>query len=210
MTLTAQFSKALAEMGLTIDAATQARLLDYLGLLAKWNKTYNLTAIHEPERMLTHHLLDSLALLPHVTAERLLDVGSGGGLPGIPLAIARPGLKVTVLDANHKKAAFMQQAVIELKLGNVEVVCDRSEAYRPARPYPQIVCRAFSDLSEFVRATRHALAADGEWLAMKGVYPNEEIAQLKGARLKRDAVLKVPGLEAERHLIVLQAEEETA
>lgn len=210
MNLTTQFSQALAEMGLNLDTATQARLLDYLGLLAKWNKTYNLTAIHEPERMLTHHLLDSLALLPYVTAARLLDVGSGGGLPGIPLAIARPELKVTVLDSNHKKAAFMQQAVIDLRLANVEVVCDRSEAYSPAAAYPQIVCRAFSDLSDFVRATRHALAPGGEWLAMKGVYPNEEIAQLKGARLKRDAVLHVPGLEAERHLIVLQAEEETA
>ncbi|MBI5938629.1 MAG: 16S rRNA (guanine(527)-N(7))-methyltransferase RsmG [Betaproteobacteria bacterium] len=210
MNLAEQFSKALDQMGLAIDAATQARLLDYLALLAKWNKTYNLTAIHEPERMLTHHLLDSLALLPHVGGERLLDVGSGGGLPGIPLAIARPGLQVTVLDSNHKKAAFMQQAVIELRLANVEVVCDRSEAYSPAAAYSQIVCRAFSDLSDFVRATRHALAPGGEWLAMKGVYPNEEIAQLKGARLKRDVVLHVPGLEAERHLIVLQAEEETA
>ncbi len=210
MNLTQAFSTALAEMGLELDAATQARQLDYLALLAKWNKTYNLTAIHEPERMLTHHLLDSLALLPHITAPRLLDVGSGGGLPGIPLAIARPALQVTVLDANHKKAAFMQQAVIDLQLANIEVVCDRSEAYRPANPFPQIVCRAFSDLNEFVRATRHALAANGEWLAMKGVYPNEEIAQLKGARLKRDVVLHVPGLEAERHLIVLQAEEETA
>ena len=210
MNLTLAFSTALDEMGIDLDAAIQARLLHYLALLAKWNKTYNLTAIHEPERMLTHHLLDSLALLPHITAPRLLDVGSGGGLPGIPLAIARPALQVTVLDANHKKAAFMQQAVIDLQLANVEVVCDRSEAYRPASPFPQIVCRAFSDLSEFVRATRHALAANGEWLAMKGVYPNEEIAQLKGARLKRDVVLHVPGLEAERHLIVLQAEEETA
>lgn len=210
MNLAKEFSAALAEMGIELDAATQAKQLDYLALLAKWNKTYNLTAIHEPERMLTHHLLDSLALLPHVSAERLFDVGSGGGLPGIPLAIARPEMRVTVLDSNHKKAAFMQQAVIELKLGNVEVVCDRSEAYKPEAPYPQIVCRAFSDLSDFVRATRHALAPGGEWLAMKGVYPNEELAQLKGARLKRDVVLHVPGLEAERHLIVLQAEEETA
>lgn len=207
MNLAKQFAEALTEMGQTLDAATQAKLLDYLELLAKWNKTYNLTAIHEPERMLTHHLLDSLALLPHIKSERLLDVGSGGGLPGIPLAIARPGMQVTVLDANHKKAAFMQQAVIELKLANVQVVCDRSEAYKPEVAYPQIVCRAFSDLNDFVRATRHALAPGGEWLAMKGVYPNEEIAQLKGARLVRDVVLQVPGLEAERHLIVLQAEE---
>ena len=210
MNLEKEFSAALSAMGLELDAATQAKLLDYLALLAKWNKTYNLTAIHEPERMLTHHLLDSLALLPYVSTERLFDVGSGGGLPGIPLAIARPEMRVAVLDSNHKKAAFMQQAVIELKLGNVTVVCDRSEAYKPEALFPQIVCRAFSDLNDFVRATRHALAPGGEWLAMKGVYPNEEIAQLKGARLKRDVVLHVPGLEAERHLIVLQAEEETA
>ncbi len=200
-----RLSEALAAMKLVIDADRQTRLLDYLALLKKWNATYNLTAIHEPERMLTHHLLDSLAILPEVSGARLLDVGSGAGLPGIPLAIVRPDLSVTLIDASHKKAAFMQQAAIELKLANVTTVHGRVEDLHPEAPFPQIVSRAFSDLSDFVRLTRPLLAEDGEWLAMKGIYPNEEIAQLKGARLKRDVELHVPGLDANRHLIVLEA-----
>lgn len=201
---TTRLNDALAAMDLEISAGDQAKLLQYLGLLGKWNKTYNLTAIHEPERMLTHHLLDSLSVLPYVTADRLLDVGSGAGLPGIPLAIVRPDLQVTLIDASHKKCAFMQQAAIELKLNNVKVVHGRVEDLGRDDKYPQIVSRAFSELMEFVRISANSLAAGGEWLAMKGLYPNEEIAQLKGARLKRDIKLHVPGLDAERHLIILE------
>lgn len=200
-----QLNEALTAMGLDIDATKQASLLDYLALLKKWNSTYNLTAIHEPGKMLTHHLLDSLAVLPYVTGNRLLDVGSGAGLPGIPLAIARPDLSVTLIDASHKKCAFIQQAAIELKLDNVTAMHGRVEDMRPDTPFPQIVSRAFSDLSDFVRLTAHLLAEGGEWLAMKGLYPNEEIVQLKGARVKQDIELHVPGLEADRHLIVLEA-----
>lgn len=199
-----RLNEALTAMGLAIEAEKQSRLLDFLALLKKWNSTYNLTAIHEPDKMLTHHLLDSLAVLPHVTADRLLDVGSGAGLPGIPLAIARPDLAVTLIDASHKKCAFMRQAAIELKLDNVTAHHGRVEDLRPDSPFPQIVSRAFSDLSDFVRLTRHLLADGGELLAMKGLYPNEEIAQLKGARVKRDVELHVPGLGADRHLIVLE------
>lgn len=195
---------ALAAMDLVIDGDKQARLLAYLELLRKWNKTYNLTAIHEPERMLTHHLLDSLAVLPYVTGDRLLDVGAGAGLPGIPLAIARPDLAVTLIDASHKKAAFMQQAAIELRLANVTAVHGRVEDLRPEAPFPQIISRAFSDLADFVRVTGHLLADGGEWLAMKGLFPNEELAQLKGARMKRDIELQVPGLAADRHLVILE------
>jgi 16S rRNA (guanine527-N7)-methyltransferase len=197
---------SLHSLGLAIDAGHQARLLDYLAMLGKWNKTYNLTAIHAPERMLTHHLLDSLAVLPYADAERLLDVGAGAGLPGIPLAIVRADLAVTLVDASHKKCAFMRQAAIELKLANVEVVHGRVEEYRPAQPFPRIVSRAFSDLSELVRVSVHLLAPGGRWLAMKGVYPHEELAQLKGAHLLRDIELHIPGLDADRHLIVLEAE----
>jgi 16S rRNA (guanine527-N7)-methyltransferase len=205
MNLADQLRAGLAAMDLSLDSDVQERLLAYLDLLAKWNKTYNLTAIHEPERMLTHHLLDSLAVLPHVHAERLLDVGSGAGLPGIPLALTRPETRVTMIDASHKKAAFMQQAIIELGLKNAEALHARVEDLKPAAPYGQIVSRAFSDLSEFVRLSTHLLASGGEWLAMKGLYPNEELAQLKGARLKADHRLHIPELDADRHLIVLEA-----
>jgi 16S rRNA (guanine527-N7)-methyltransferase len=204
MNLSLHLTEALRAMGLDPDSRQEAALLDYLGLLAKWNKTYNLTAIHEPERMLTHHLLDSLIIAPHVGGGPLLDVGSGAGLPGIPLAVMRPGLKVTLLDASQKKCGFMRQVAIELKLSDVTVVHGRVEDFRPAVGFPQVVSRAFSDLSEFVRLTRHLVADGGEWLAMKGLYPNEEIAQLKGARVSRDVPLHVPGLDADRHLIVME------
>lgn len=205
MNLSQHLPEALEAMGLDGDSRRVAALIDYLGLMAKWNKTYNLTAIHEPERMLTHHILDSLVILPNVGPGPLLDVGSGAGLPGIPLAIMRPELRVTVLDASQKKCGFMQQSAIELKLGNVSVVHGRVEDLRTAEGFPQIVSRAFSDLSEFVRLTRHLLAEGGEWLAMKGLYPHEEVAQLKGAQVRRDVCLHVPGLGADRHLIFMEA-----
>lgn len=205
MNLAPFLTDALVSLGLDADTRQAAALLDYLNLMGKWNRTYNLTAIHEPGRMLTHHLLDSLAIAPHVGAGPLLDVGSGGGLPGIPLAILRPSMKVTLLDASQKKCSFMQQAAIELGLTNVVVVHARVEAFRADTGYAQIVSRAFSELNEFVGLTRHLLAPGGEWLAMKGLYPNEEIAQLKGARVKRDLPLHVPGLDADRHLIVMEA-----
>jgi 16S rRNA (guanine527-N7)-methyltransferase len=202
--LTERLSEAAREMGIDLDAAQEKRLLDFLALIAKWNRSYNLTAIHEPEKMLTHHLLDSLSILPRVAAGPLLDVGSGAGLPGIPLAVARPDLRVTLLDSSQKRCGFMQQAAIELKLGNVEVVHARAESFQPDEKFPQIVSRAFSDLSEFVKVTRHLLAEGGEWLAMKGLYPDEEIALLKGVRVKSHAKLHIPGLDAERHLIIME------
>lgn len=204
MNLSYHLTEALRAMEVDLSAQQEVRLLDYLELLAKWNRTYNLTAIHEPERMLTHHLLDSLSVLAAIGPGPLLDVGSGAGLPGIPLALARPDLSLTLLDSSQKRCGFMQQAAIELKLANVNVVHARAEDFAPYHAYPQIVSRAFSDLSDFVKATSHLLAEEGEWLAMKGLYPHEEIAQLKGARLKRDVKLHVPGLDADRHLIVME------
>jgi len=204
VTLADALGRGLADLGLEVEADTRKRLLDYLALLGKWNQTYNLTAIREPERMLTHHLLDSLAILPHVDADNLLDVGSGAGLPGIPLAIVRPGLAVTVIDASRKKSDFMRQAAIELGLANVESIHGRVEDYRPARPFARIVSRAFSELAEFVRLTRHLLAGDGRWLAMKGTLPSTEIEALSGARVAGIERLRVPGLDAERHLIIME------
>ncbi len=205
MNLAEPLHKGLADLRLDLDAGVQARLHAYLELLAKWNKTYNLTAIHEPARMLTHHLLDSLAVLPWVRAGHLLDVGSCAGLPCIPLALARPDLSVTLLDASQKKAAFMQQAIIELGLGNTTALHGRVEDLKAEAPHEQIISRAFSDLSDFVRLSRHLLAPGGVWLAMKGVHPDEEIARLQGARLAAAHRLHIPGLGADRHLIMLEA-----
>lgn len=200
----------LEELGLALPCEARDKLLAYVDLLAKWNGTYNLTAIRDRAQMVNLHLLDSLAIARHIAPGRLLDVGSGGGLPGIPLAIwAAAGLsdlKITVLDSNHKKTAFLRQAKAELKLDNLEVAGERVEAWQPSAKYTQIVSRAFSDLFEFFHLTE-PLAAEGcAWLAMKGVHPHDEIAQLP-AQCRFDTVhkLKVPGVDAERHLVVLRA-----
>ena len=194
----------LAELGLDLSEAVQHKLLAFRDLLLKWNKTYNLTALRDPEQAISHHLLDSLAILPHVGTGPLLDVGSGGGLPGIPLAIARPGLSGGMVETGQKKASFLQQASIELGLKNVTVHHARVEEMQGQ--YAQISSRAFADLGLFVSLTRHLLAPGGRWLAMKGVRPADEIAALP-ADITVEAIisLTVPGLEAERHLIILKA-----
>ncbi len=204
MTLATSLDAGLTEMALELSVQAKESLLAYLSLLIKWNKTYNLTAIHEPERMLTHHILDSLVLVPHVEPGRLLDVGSGAGFPGIPLAIARPNLQVTVMDASQKKCGFMQQVVIELKLANVNVVHARVEASQAPEKFNLIVSRAFAELADFVRLSAHLLAPGGHWLAMKGVLPQAEITHLKAARVLRALPLQVPGLNAERSLIIME------
>ena len=194
----------LAELGLDLSDAVQHKLLAFRDLLLKWNKTYNLTALRDPEQAISHHLLDSLAILPHLDTGPLLDVGSGGGLPGIPLAIAFPGLSVGMVDTVQKKASFLQQASIELGLKNVTVHHARVEEMQGQ--YAQISSRAFADLGLFVSLTRHLLAPGGRWLAMKGVRPDDEIAALP-ADITVEAIISliVPGLEAERHLIILKA-----
>ena len=177
----------------------------------KWNRTYNLTAIREPEKMVTHHVLDSLAVLPHIaapdgpTAISLLDVGSGAGLPAIPLAIARPQWRIVALDSNHKKSAFVQQAAIELALANVEAIIARVEDYRPAQPFDVVISRAYSDLATFAEAGVKHLAAGGQLVAMKGVRPDEEITQLPPSfRVVATPALAVPGIDAARHLVVME------
>lgn len=204
MSLKEKLSQGLQVLNIDLDAATQAKLLDYLALLQKWNKVHNLTAVRDPNDMVTLHLLDSLAVLPHIKQGRLLDVGSGAGLPGIPLAIVRSDLQVTVMDSNHKKASFMRQAKAVLGIGNLEVACGRVEELRPEHKFDMVISRAFSDLAEFMRLTDHLCAEDGVWLAMKGVYPHEELAQVKG-RTAEVVPLTVPGLEAQRHLVFLKA-----
>jgi 16S rRNA (guanine527-N7)-methyltransferase len=154
--------------------------------------------------MAVEHVLDSLAIVPHVAPGRVLDVGSGAGLPGIPLAIARPAWHVTLLDSNHKRCTFLQQAAIELKLSNAAVACSRIESFRPAAPFDSVVSRAFSDTAHFARVALPLVSAGGVMLAMKGLYPHEELAQLPAqARLREVVALEVPGLDAQRHLVVM-------
>jgi len=200
--------EALAARGVALPAHARDVLAAYLALLAKWNRTYNLTAIREPERMVTHHVLDSLVVLPHLPVHdrlTLLDVGSGGGLPGIPLAIARPGWRVVLLDSNHKKGAFLQQAVIELGLANAEAVTARVEDYAPNAPFDVVISRAYSDLATFARASAPHLARGGHAIAMKGALPDDEIARLPAAmRLTGSPALSVPGLDAQRHLVIME------
>jgi len=204
MTLVRQLAQGVMQLGLALPERAQAGLLDYLALLQKWNKAYNLTAVREAPRMVSQHLLDCLAVVPHVGAATILDVGSGAGLPGIPLALALPDSRLTLLDSNHKKAAFLKQAQIELKLGNVEVVCERVETWRPDRPHEIVISRAFSDLTEFARLAGHQVAPGGRLVAMKGIYPHEEIAQLpQGWRVQQAVELTIPALRAQRHLLML-------
>jgi 16S rRNA (guanine527-N7)-methyltransferase len=209
MTLAQALAGGVAALGLDVDADAQTKLLAYIGLLDKWNRTHNLTAIREPLRVVTYHLLDALATLPHLpdaASLRLIDVGSGGGLPGVPLAIARPQWRVTLLDSNRKKAAFLRQAAAELALANVAVVAMRAEDYAPDAPFDVAISRAFADLAQFAAVARHFVRPCGRLLAMKGVYPGEELNALPPPfRVVAVPALDVPGLDAERHLVIMQA-----
>jgi 16S rRNA (guanine527-N7)-methyltransferase len=205
MSLAQPLAQGLAELGLKLAPGANESFLAYLDLIQKWNRVYNLTAVREPARMLPQHLLDSLAIVPRLSGSSLLDVGSGAGLPGIPVAIARPRLPVTLLESNHKKAAFLRQAAIELRLDNVAVACERAEAWETAQRFDLIVSRALADLPEFIRLAGRLVAPGGALAAMKGVYPYDELAQLPpGWSVKEAVALKVPGLRAERHWLRLE------
>jgi 16S rRNA (guanine527-N7)-methyltransferase len=205
MSLAGELARGMAGLKLDLGGETQQKLLDYLALIRKWNRVYNLTAVREPQKMVSHHLLDSLAVVPHVAARSIIDVGSGAGLPGIPLALALPQSRVTLLDGNHKKAAFLKQAAMELGLGNVEVVCERVEEWRGKQKFELVISRAFSALPEFLTAAGSLCAPHGTIAAMKGVYPDEELAQLPGGfELVGVIPLAVPGVRAARHLVLVQ------
>ncbi|KVP45026.1 16S rRNA (guanine(527)-N(7))-methyltransferase RsmG [Burkholderia ubonensis] len=191
------------------------QLLDYVALLGKWNAVYNLTAIRDPQQMLIQHILDSLSIVPHLrgrASARVLDVGSGGGLPGIVLAIVLPDWQITLNDIVQKKSAFQTQTRAELKLANLSVVTGRVETLQPGVEVPEkfdvIVSRAFADLSDFVKLARHLVARGGSIWAMKGVHPADEIARLPdGSHVKQTIRLAVPMLDAERHLIEVAVDE---
>jgi len=203
----ATLEAGLAELGLALSDGARGKLIDYLALLAKWNRTYNLTSIRDTQRMVTHHLLDALAALPGLPerAIRVLDVGSGGGVPGIPWAIARPSWRVTLAESSRKKAAFLLQATIELQLTNVRVRDERVERLGGDERFDLIASRAFADLATFAAVSAPRLAPGGTLVALKGERPDAEIAALPAEyEVRRVIPLAVPGLAAERHLVLLQ------
>jgi 16S rRNA (guanine527-N7)-methyltransferase len=199
-----QLDQGIDALGLDLAPDARAQLLAYLALLQKWNRVYNLTALREPAQIVSHHLLDALSILPAVTPSPIADIGAGGGVPGLVLAIARPDLPVTLVDSNSKKGAFLRQVAIELGLANVTVEIGRVEVWQPATRFSQITSRAFAELADFVGWTRHLLAPGGVWLAMKGLVPAAEIANLP-ADIVVAAIrpLNVPGVDGARHLVTL-------
>ena len=201
MNLQRILADGITALGLNLSPQQQQQLLDYVGLLTKWNKAYNLTAVREPAEMVVRHLLDSLSVLPHVQATEIIDVGTGPGIPGIPLAIALPSLKVTLLDSNGKKTRFARQAALELGLVNVEVVQARAEQYRNASP--QVISRAFASLPDMLDVAGHLLAPGGRMLAMKAALTDVEMAGVQAPWQAQRIALKVPGLDERRQLIIV-------
>ena len=204
-----QLAAGIAAMNLDIGEPQQQKLLAYLALLQKWNKTYNLTALRDEAKMVSHHLLDSLTLLPYIrNAQTLADIGSGGGMPGIPAAICRPDLQMTLVDANTKKTAFLQQAAIELGLDNVSVFAGRVENLHQTADI--VTSRAFAELADFVSLTRHLLHENSIWAAMKGAYPQDELFRLpENVEAYQTDRLSVPMLDAERHMVLLRPKQGT-
>jgi 16S rRNA (guanine527-N7)-methyltransferase len=204
--LSAVLGEGIAAMRLDVSPAQQDKLMDYLALMFKWNAVYNLTSLRDPMQMVTHHLLDSLAAVPAFAGARnVLDVGSGGGLPGIVLAIVRPDMKVSMIDTVHKKTAFLTQVKAELGLANVTVYTARVEQLQVSDKFDVITSRAFADLSDFVNWSAHLLADGGRYIALKGVAPKDEQERLPAEwKVIKVEPLDVPRLGAERHLIFIE------
>lgn len=196
------FESQLKAMGLSMPEIMQQKALDFLRFLQKWNRAYNLTAIHDFDTMITHHLLDSLSIAPYVRGERILDVGSGAGFPGIPLALYFPNKQFTLLDSNGKKTRFLTQAVAELGIQNVEVVQMRVENYHTNPGFDAIIFRAVKSIPEMISKTQHLCRKNGQFLAMKANYPKEELQKLNNPFTVQTLV--VPALNAERHLIIIE------
>jgi 16S rRNA (guanine527-N7)-methyltransferase len=212
MTPQAALQYGVAELGVQLPAQAPEQLLAYAALLEKWNKTYNLTAVREPLAVISHHLLDSLAALPHLPMsgdDALADIGSGAGLPGIPLAIARPQWSVCLAEANQKKAAFLRQATIELELHNARVHEARVERWQPSKRFTVVISRAFASLAQFAAACAHLVAKGGSLVAMKGVVRADELAEMRGWECEV-LELRVPLLDAVRHLVVCRPAEATS
>ena len=200
--LQTQLERGIAALGLQLPANAVERLLDYQELLARWNATYNLTAVREPAEMVTRHLLDSLAILPYVRGETLADLGTGPGLPGIPLAIAAPGRQILLVDSNGKKVRFLREAIRSLKLEGVRAVQSRVEEVEGQ--FDCVTARAFASLADMLDWGGHLLTKEGIWLAMKGRRPDDEVPGVPADfEVRGMHALSVPGVEGERHLVVL-------
>ena len=204
--LSGVLGEGIAAMGLSVSPAQHEKLLDYLGLMFKWNAVYNLTSLRDPMQMVTHHLLDSLAAVPaFAQAHNVLDVGSGGGLPGIVLAIVRPDMNVSMIDTVHKKTAFLTQVKAELALANVTVYTMRVEQLHVSDKFDVITSRAFADLSDFVNWSSHLLAQQGRYIALKGTAPKDEQERVPQEwKVTKVEPLQVPRLGAERHLVYIE------
>ncbi len=211
MTLHTQLSEGMHALGYNPSIETtklETKLLKYLALIQKWNEVYNLTAIRNSETMLTHHIIDSLAVLPHIAGTKIADIGSGAGLPGIPIAIMKPDWQVTLIESNKKKTAFQQQAKIELELGNIKIIADRAENYHTNTQFNTIISRALSSLNEFIIMSAHLGGNERQnsrYVAMKASIVKQEINNLPdGYSVDRIVPLSVPRLNAERHLIIVK------
>jgi len=206
--LSDSISSGCRALGLQLDDTVIQRLSDFVDMLAKWNRVYNLTAVREPQAMVARHILDSLVVLPHLTAGRLLDVGTGAGLPGLPIAIVRPELSVTLLDSNAKKLRFVRQAAAELELRNTQVLQQRMEQYRPAEAFDMVISRAVATIQDLYTQTAPLVRPGGRFLFMKGAYPQAELAALAAVAEVHVQQLQVPGLDAERHLVWFDKQQE--
>lgn len=205
MKLEKKLQQGLAALDVDIDPAARAKLLQFLELLAEWNRVYNLTAVREIEQMLPRHLLDSLSVIPYLHGKRVLDIGTGAGLPGVPLALARPDLHFALLDSNAKKIRFVRQAIHDLGLTNVETAHIAVERYQPPEAFDTLIARAVAAIPDMLNSCRHLVTPGSRVLAMKGVYPKDELADLDRVFQVRDVVnLAVPGLDAARHLVILE------
>jgi 16S rRNA (guanine527-N7)-methyltransferase len=203
--LKSYLQQALTDNQHIVAPDVQDKFLAYLDLLAKWNKVHNLTSIDDPKQMVMLHILDSLSINRFLHGQRIIDVGTGAGLPGIPLALMRPEKEFVLLDSNNKKTAFLNQVVLDLKIQNVEVVHSRAEEYFPPKCFDSVITRAVSALKEMLQVTAHLVCIDGQFLAMKGVYPEEEIRQVpEEFRVFSIHALRINGLDADRHLVCIE------
>jgi len=205
----AQLDSALQEgivaQGLQVEDSQRAAMLQYIGLLQRWNKAYNLTSIKDPVQMLSYHLLDSLSIGPHLQGQSFIDVGTGAGLPGIPLAVTHPDKTFSLLDSNGKKIRFLFQIKTALKLSNVKEMQGRVEAYKPKQLYDGVISRAFASLTDMIEGSEHLLAPGGCFYAMKGRYPDKELSELpKGYKVEQAIALDVPTLDQQRHLVIIK------